>query len=170
MALLAHTHFPVDRSEIPWALRAGATCGIIAGLVFATFEMMASAATMGAGAFFMPLRMIGAILLGPGALEASYSIWAAGAAGLVVHVILAVIYGVIFTMILGGLRSATWDVVLGGLYGFALWIINFYLIAPQAYPWFLDASPVIQFIAHTFFFGAVLGWLVWQSREWQGAV
>jgi hypothetical protein len=165
MALLVHSHLPVSRSEVPWALRAGTICGIGAGIVFAVFEMVTSAAMMGSGAFFMPLRMIGAILLGPGALDASYSIWAAGAAGVAVHVVLAVIYGVIFTMILGGLRSATWDVVLSALYGFALWIVNFYLIAPRAFPWFLEADPLVQFIAHTFFFGAMLGWLVWQSRE-----
>jgi hypothetical protein len=165
MAILAHSHIPVERSEIPWALGAGAISGIAAGIVFAVFEMIASAAMMGAGAFFMPLRMIGAILVGPGALDASYSIWAAGAAGLTVHLVLSIVYGVIFAMILGGLRSATWDVLLGAAFGFALWLINFYLIAPMAFPWFLDANPAIQFIAHTVFFGAVLGWFMWQLRE-----
>jgi uncharacterized membrane protein YagU involved in acid resistance len=165
MALLAHSHIPVDRSEVPWALRTGVIGGIVAGIIFAAFEMMASAAMMGLDAFFMPLRMIGAILVGPGALEPSYSIWTAGTAGLVVHMVLSMVYGVVFAMILGGLRSATWDVALGAAYGFALWIINFYLIAPQAFPWFLDANPVIQFIAHSFFFGAALGWFVWGSRE-----
>ncbi|ARP98413.1 hypothetical protein [Pseudorhodoplanes sinuspersici] len=165
MALLVHSHVPVDRSEVPWALRAGAISGIGAGIVFAVFEMVASAAMMGAGASFMPLRMIGAILLGPGALDPSYSIWAAGAAGLIVHLALSVVYGAVFAMILGGLRSATWDVLLGAAFGFALWLINFYLIAPMAFPWFLDANPVIQFVAHTILFGAVLGWLMWRSRE-----
>ena len=165
MALLAHSHAPVARSELSWALGVGATGGIIAGIVFAVFEMLASAAMMGMGAFFMPLRMIGAILLGDGTLDPSYSIWAAGAAGMVVHVVLAMIYGIVFAVLLGGLRSAAWDVVLGGAYGFALWIVNFYLIAPLPFPWFLDANPVVQFIAHTFFFGTVLGWFVWWARE-----
>lgn len=165
MTLLTHSHVPVARSEVPWALGVGVVGGIAAGIVFAMFEMVASAAVMGMNAFFMPLRMIGAILLGPGALDPSYSIWTAGAAGVMVHMTLSVMYGVLFAVILGGLRSATWDIVLGGAYGLALWIINFYVIAPRAFPWFLEANPVVQFLGHTIFFGAVLGWFVWRSRE-----
>lgn len=42
-------------------LRQGAIAGIVAGIVFAAFEMIVSALVMGPAAFFMPLRMIGAI-------------------------------------------------------------------------------------------------------------
>ncbi len=94
-----------------------------------------------------------------------YSIWAAATAGMLVHMLLAMVYGIVFAVVLGGLRSAASDIMLGGTYGFALWIVNFYLIARRAFPWFLDASPVVQFIGHTFFFGVVLGWFVWRSRE-----
>lgn len=165
MTLLTHSHVPVDRSEMTWALRVGVVGGIVAGIVFAMFEMVASAAMMGMSAFLMPLRMIGAILLGAGALDPGYSIWAAGGAGMTIHMILSMIYGALFAVILGGLRSAAWDVVLGGAYGFALWVINFYVIAPRAFPWFLDANPVVQFLGHTAFFGIVLGWFVWRARE-----
>ncbi len=164
MAILHETHFPVTRGEMPWALRQGAFGGIIAGLVFAAYEMIAAAAMMGMEAFFMPLRMIGAIVLGTAALDPSYSIWVAGLAGLVVHVVLAVIYGAVFAMIFGGFRSAA-DIAIGAAYGFALWLINFYLIAPAAFPWFTEANAMVQFTAHTFFFGAVLGWYVWRARE-----
>lgn len=164
MAILHMGHTPVRRSEMPWALRQGAIGGIIAGLVFAAFEMIASAAMMGIGAVFMPLRMIGAIALGPEAVEPTFAIWVAGAAGVVVHIVLAALYGMIFTVIVGGLRSAMWDVLLGFLFGLALWLINFYVIAPMAFPWFLEANPVVQFIAHTVFFGAALGLYIWRAR------
>jgi hypothetical protein len=108
---------------------------------------------------------IGAIALGPGALEPTYSLWAAGLAGLVVHVVLVVIYGGVFAMAFGGLRSAAADVGIGAAYGLALWLLNFYVIAPVAFPWFLEANPVVQFVAHTFFFGAVLGWYMWWARS-----
>jgi hypothetical protein len=157
-------HVPVRRDELPWALRQGAMFGIAAGLVFAAFEMVASAALMGAGAFFMPLRMIGAIALGSAALDPSYPLAFAGLAGLVVHVALSVIYGMIFAVIVGGLRSRMWDTVLGGLFGLFLWVFNFYVVAPRAFPWFLESNPFVQFVAHTFFFGAVLGYLVWRAR------
>jgi hypothetical protein len=164
MAVLHMGHTPVRRSEVPWALRQGAIGGIIAGLVFAAFEIIANAAMMGIGAVFMPLRMIGAIALGPGAVEPTFAIWVAGAAGVVVHIVLAALYGMIFTVIVGGLRSAMWDVLLGVLFGVALWLINFYVIAPMAFPWFLEANPVVQFIAHAVFFGAVLGLYIWRAR------
>lgn len=165
MAMLHDTHLPVTQAEIPWALRQGAIGGVLAGVVFAMFEMIVSAVMMGGDAFFMPLRMIGAILLGPGALDPTYSLWGAGLAGIIVHVVLAMIYGGIFALVFGGLRSANIDIGVGAAYGFALWLINFYLIAPMAFPWFTEANPVVQVIAHTFFFGAVLGWYVWWARS-----
>lgn len=45
----------------------------------------------------------------------------------------------------------------GAVFGLLLWVVNFYLISPLAFPWFAMASPLVQFLAHTFFFGAVLG-------------
>ena len=165
MAVLHETHVPVTRAEFPWALRQGVIGGIVAGLVFAAFEMIASAVMMGGDAFFMPLRMIGAIALGAAALEPTYSLLMAGLAGLVVHVALAAIYGAVFATIFGRLRSAAADIGIGAAYGFALWLLNFYVVAPIAFPWFLEANPVVQFIAHTFFFGAVLGWYVFQERR-----
>ena len=165
MTMLAQSHVPVTRSELPWALRVGALCGVVAGIVFIAFEMIVTAAMMGSDAFFMPLRMMGAILLGRDALDASYSLLTAASAGVAVHIVLSIIYGIVFTVVLGGLRSATWDSVIGAAYGLGLWIVNFYLIAPWAFPWFLDANPVVQFIAHAVFFGAPLGALVWWSHE-----
>jgi hypothetical protein len=84
--------------------------------------------------------------------------------GVVVHVALAIAYGMVFAVIAGGLWSASWDIILGAAFGFALWLVNFYVIAPAAFPWFLESSPTVQFIGHTFFFGAVLGWLIWRAR------
>jgi hypothetical protein len=165
MSMLAQSHVPVTRSELPWAIRIGALCGFLAGIVFAAFELVAAEIMMGSDAFFMPLRMMGAIVLGRDALEPSYSLSAAALAGVAVNLVLSVIYGIVFAVVLGGFRPAAWDVVIGAGYGLVLWFVNFYLIAPWAFPWFGDANPMIQFIAHTIFFGAVLGALVWWSRE-----
>ncbi len=163
--MMERSHLPVRRSELPWALRTGAIGGIVAAIVFALFEMIASAAMMGAEGFFMPLRMIGAILVGPAALEPTYPLLAAVLAAVVVHLVLAILLGMIFASVTGGLRSAATDVAIGALYGLAIWLVNFYVIAPAAFPWFSEANPVVQFIGHTFFFGAVLGWYVWRSRR-----
>jgi hypothetical protein len=168
MAYRGYIHTPVTQSDMKWGLQQGAVAGVVAGIVFAAFEMLASAFMMGPEAFFMPLRMIGAIALGPEALEPGYSLLTAGVAGVVVHMILAVIYGLIFGAIATMLQGPGAFIGLGSLFGLALWLVNFYVIAPTTFPWFLDANPVVQFIAHTFFFGAVLGLWLWKSHERAG--
>ncbi|MFL5802367.1 MAG: hypothetical protein ACJ8CR_11600 [Roseiflexaceae bacterium] len=49
----------------------------------------------------MPLRIIGAIALGQQALEPSYALVTAALVGLVVHMTLSIIYGVVFALFLG---------------------------------------------------------------------
>ena len=44
--------------------------------------------------------------------------------------------------------------------GLLLWLVNFYVIAPVAFPWFTMANQVVQFFAHTIFFGAAFGLLL----------
>ncbi|RWP37453.1 hypothetical protein [Mesorhizobium sp.] len=168
MAYRDYIHTPVTPRDIRWGLLQGAVAGIVAGIVFAAFEMAASAFMMGAEAFFMPLRMIGAIALGPEALDPGYPLLTASIAGVVVHLILAIAYGIVFGEIAAMLRGRAAFIGLGSIFGLALWLVNFYVIAPIAFPWFLQASPVVQFIAHTFFFGTVLGWYLWKSHERSG--
>jgi uncharacterized membrane protein YagU involved in acid resistance len=168
MAYREYIHTPVTPRDIRWGLRHGAIAGIVAGIVFAAFEMVVSAFMMGAEAFFMPLRMIGAIALGTDALDPSYSLAAAGVTGVIVHMILAVIYGVIFGEIAAMLRGPVAFIGAASIFGFVLWLVNFYVIAPAAFPWFLDSSPLVQFIGHTFLFGSVLGYYLWESHQRSG--
>ena len=137
----------------------GVIGGIIAGIVFAISEMVMAALTgMPAVA---PLQMIGAIVLGPATLEAAAT---AGtlAVGLIVHLVLSAIYGVILALIVlaaPALRASIGTLtIVGAVYGLLLWLVNFYVIAPAAFPWFAMADPVVQFIAHVVFYGAVLGY------------
>lgn len=155
------------RQELPLAadrrslVISGLLTGIVAGIIFAMFEMIV-AALMGMG-FFAPLRMISAIVLGEQALEPSYSLGAATIVGLIVHMILSAIYGLIYGLAVGAwslLHQRVWLVLVATLYGLLLWLVNFYVIAPIAFPWFGMADPVVQFIAHAFFFGTALGLLL----------
>jgi hypothetical protein len=155
-----------------WALH-GAIGGIIAGIFFAMFEMIMAAVQMGADAFFMPLRMIGGTALGEQAMDpTATSLLVAGAAGLMVHMPLSIAYGVgiaLVAALAAPLRSSAllliaWATVAG----FALWIVNFFVIAPIAgWNWFpQDTDPIVQFVAHTFFFGSILGlYLTWAVRS-----
>jgi len=58
-----------------------------------------------------------------------------------------------------GVRQATTLLVWASAAGLGLWLVNFYVIAPiGGWTWFPeDTIPLRQFIAHTFFYGAVLG-------------
>lgn len=149
-------------SPATW-VRAGLISGVIGGIVFAMFEMIAAAVLNGPDAFFMPLRMIGAIAIGKSALDPSSSLLAAGAAGLVVHMVLSVLYGTVVAGIIAFApalsRSVATVVVTASVAGFALWIANFFILAGAlGWNWFPDnQNAAVQLIAHTFMFGAILG-------------
>ncbi|TIP84365.1 MAG: hypothetical protein E5X60_31545, partial [Mesorhizobium sp.] len=117
MAYRDYIHTPVTPRDIRWGLQQGAVAGIVAGIVFAAFEMAASAFMMGAEAFFMPLRMIGAIALGPEALDPGYPLLTAGIAGVIVHLILAIAYGIVFGEIAAMLRGQAAFIGLGSVFG-----------------------------------------------------
>lgn len=146
-----------------WAV-AGLVAGTVSGVIFAMFEMVV-AAVMGQG-FFAPLRMIGAIGLGEGALPPQPTIGLATVVpvGLIIHMALSMMYGAGFGLVASavGVLRENRALLIGAatLAGFALWIGNFYVIAPFAFPWFAMANPVVQFLAHTFFFGTALGLLL----------
>ena len=151
--------------------------GFVAGLVFIVFEV-AVATVMGAGPLG-PLKMIGAILLGQGGLQEVSSPLptlgkglllrlgnplAVAGVGVLMHLLLSAFYG-------GTLGAATWLlrplsrsrvalVASAAAFGVLLWLVNFYVIAPFAFPWFTMANPIVQFLAHAVFFGATLGLLL----------
>ena len=153
-------------------LKHGLVGGLIAGVVFAAFEMIVAAILDGPDMFFMPLRMIGGIALGEQALDPGFSLATAGAAGLVVHLVLSAVYGIgvagvaRYVPVLAS--SAASLIVWASIAGLALWLVNFYVIAPiTGWTWFPDGTnAVVQFIAHTFFYGTVLGiYLVAAARR-----
>lgn len=144
-------------------LRAGLVGGVIAGIVFAMFEMIMAVVLNGGDAFFMPLRMIGAIGVGKTALDPSTSLLTAGGAGLVIHMVLSMMYGVVVAGVIakaGTLaQSSVSVVVVASAAGFGLWILNFFVLAGVfGWNWFPDSQNVaVQFVAHTVMFGTVLG-------------
>jgi len=144
-------------------VRAGLVSGVLAGIVFAMFEMVMAVVLSGSEAFFMPLRMIGAIAVGTSALDPAGSLLTAGGAGLVVHMALSMMYGVAVGAALALVpalsRSTASTVAVASLAGFGLWILNFFVLAGIfGWTWFPDTQNIaVQFVAHTFMFGSVLG-------------
>jgi hypothetical protein len=116
------------------------------------------------GPFLAPLQMIGAIALGAGVLPPAAATASTVIVGLIVHMVLSAIYGLIFVYALdfgNQLTTSTgWLLVYGSIFGLALWAINFLLISQFiAFPWFFRGANQfwMGFIAHTFFYGTVLG-------------
>jgi hypothetical protein len=141
----------------------GVIGGLIAGIVLAIFEMVIAALLMGTSAFFLPLRMAATIVLGQSALDPAYPLVSAALVGVVVHLVLSIIFGTIFGEIVTAVpalhRPGMTLLVAASIFGLALWLVNFYVLAPIfGWNWFpTQAEPVVQFVAHTFFYGTVLG-------------
>jgi hypothetical protein len=142
--------------------------GVTAGITLAAFEMLTGAAQSGAAGFWMPLRMTSAIVLGPLALQSSYPIALAAVTGLLIHMLLSITFAFNFLAIVQPEPTDLWRrgiPVAATVFGLGLWIVNFYVLAPVlGWYWFPDQSdPLVQFFAHTFFYGSVLG--VYLSRH-----
>jgi hypothetical protein len=135
---------------------AAAWSGVIAGAVFMMAEMMLVWLVQGESPWGPP-RMMAAMLLGqqvlPPPADFSMSIMAAA---MMIHIVLSVIYGLIFGWIahrleLGGALLA------GTVFGLvAVYALNFYVIAPMMFPWFTQARGGISLMTHVLF-GVVLG-------------
>lgn len=129
---------------IDW--RAAIWASVIAGLVFAVLEVVMVALFQGKSPW-APLHMISAIALGPGAM-ASPDTFDLGviATAVVVHMSLAIVYGVILAYLVMRMDVGL-AVAVGGLYGLALYFINFYGFTVW-FPWFADARDWISIFTH----------------------
>lgn len=161
------------RVAVRFGLGSIVATGITAGIIFAAFEMAAAAILMGFGAVAMPLRMIGAMVLGAQALDPGYPLATAAMTGVIVHLILSIVFTGIFAAIAAPMLAASGVMMTSGSlavagigFGIVLWLVNFYLVAPVAgWTWFPErTNPVVQFLAHAFFFGCAAGWMLGRGR------
>lgn len=130
--------------------------GLIAGIVMAMVAMLATW-MLGMGPF-APLAMIAGIAIGPEAtMSPTPSVLAIG---LMLHMVLSMMFGVVFALLAPRLRANY--VALGAAYGVVLWLVNFYLlsfVSPGARA-MATHEPVWLAITTHLMFGLVLGWLV----------
>ena len=138
--LAAGTH----RHALNWS--AAIWASVIAGLVFAVLETILAPVARGASPW-MPYHFIAAIGLGPSALTPldTFDLKIVGVA-VAIHMALAVLYGVILALIIERMDTA-WAIVVGGIYGLALYFINFYGFT-RVFPWWADARGAVSIITH----------------------
>lgn len=135
--------------------RAALWSGVVAGAVFLIVEMMMVMLLMGESPWAPP-RMIAAIALGkdvlppPADFEPGIVMTA-----MLVHFALSVIYGLLAGWIMHRFNGTN-ILLIGGMFGLAIYFINFYVIAPAVFPWFTGARNWISILAHLIY-GLVLG-------------
>lgn len=144
-----------DAAAANFALRihwkAAIWSGVIAGLVFLMLEMLLVWVVLGMSPWAPP-RMMAAMVLGKGILPppADFSFQAVMTA-MMIHLPLSAVYGVII-----GWLVHRFDMVKAVLIGMAFGVVavygvNFYLVAPAVFPWFVDARNWISLVSHAMF-------------------
>lgn len=116
------------------------------------------------GSLWTPYHHVAAIVLGENVLTPSQAIsLPVVLTGTLVHLVLAVFYTIVLAFIIH--RWGFIVGVLGGaLYGFALYLINYYTFT-WLYPWFFPLRSWIA-LAGCVFFGAAAGGLYeWMERD-----
>lgn len=114
------------------------------------------------------VRPIAAILLGAQALSSEQARATILISAAAVHIGLSLFYGVIVIWAMKRfvqplqLRTA---LVLGALAGFAMYAINYFVIAPIAFPWFIAERGVIATLVHPVFGVVAAASYVWLARQ-----
>lgn len=141
----------LDWSAAVWA-------GIIAGVVFLMMEMIL-VATVGGQSPWGPPRMMAAMVMGQEVLPppATFDFGVVMVA-MIIHFILSIIYAFILAWAIAnwtmGLGAA---IAAGAVFGFVIYLVNFYGFAPLLWPWFTGARNLITISSHIVY-GLVLGW------------
>lgn len=148
----------------------GVLYGFVAGLVFGVVEIIGSAA-MGNPAL-MPVRMFASVLLGREAFSEVVWLGWVVAVGLVVHFALSALLGLIYgaiesRMSVEGRTSWGRQSAVGLLFGAAVWLVNFQIIARLFYPWFLEVPQFMQLAMHAVTFGLPLGLMFAAAEHYQ---
>jgi uncharacterized membrane protein YagU involved in acid resistance len=136
-------------------LKDAALAGIIAGLIFMMLEMILVPMFMN-GSPWGPPRMIAAIILGKEVLPppATFDLGVLMAA-IMLHLMLSIIYAIILAMIVKSM-SLGLAILIGAVFGFVLYLVNFYGIT-GIFPWFANARNWVSIFSHIMF-GIIAAW------------
>ena len=141
----------------------GALTGVLAGLVFALFQVIMTAVGLGPPLSELT-EMVEGVAFGGGSISAPGIAAPEIAIAGLTHLVLSAIYGAVFGAVaskVGALRNNRIALIgAATVFGLLIWIVNFFVIAPVAFPWFAQTNAVVQFFAHTLFYGTVLGLLL----------
>lgn len=137
--------------------KAASLAGLIAGVVFLMLEMALVWMVQGMSPWGPPY-MMAAMVLGADVLPAMGT-WAVFDLKIVmiammIHFPMAIIYGLLGAWLIHRFDLAV-AVMIGAGLGLAVYLVNFYIVAPMAFPWFEMGRNWIGVFAHIMF-GAVI--------------
>src|SRR5918996_1519563 len=138
---------PAARTEdLSKRILRGAIGGVVAGGVFIAATMW-FASSLGDPAD-APLMMIATMVQGEAAMEAGT---ASPALGLLVHALLSAAFGVVFALIASRFGTNGTVALAGAIYGAVLYVVNFLVIAPLAFPILQMANQPFELVIHVLF-------------------
>lgn len=136
-------------------LGAGILAGVAAGVTMALFVMAMN--VVYGDSFLDWLHYSAGIALGKTALPDNAPLFVLSV-GVVVHLSLSALYGAVFAVAARYIRIVRRDLIVAtAIFGLGIWIVNFYVFSPLLFPWFNSSPFIVQFIAHTVFYGIPLG-------------
>lgn len=162
--MLRHYHLPQLKMQQPdWI--AALVAGIVAGAVLMVLSLLWSATDMTSHPWILA-RRIAAITMGQQVLgKADFSATIVAVMALT-HYGLGVIFALILSVIVAALHfesSPGKVVVVGALFGLALYLVNFYLLA-DFFPWFVDMRGGVTLLAHLIF-GMLTAGVYWKLEK-----
>ena len=146
-------------SRTPWSAWNGLGFGLVAGVVFALAECVAS--LVGGQGVLTPVRFSASVLLGARALL-ELPLGLTVVAGLAVHLGLSAFFGLAYSdaRLSPELRArVSHQTAVGMLFTLGLWVVTFQLVARAYFPWFLGTPQFFQLLMHALFYGVPLGLL-----------
>lgn len=140
--------------------------GIIAGLIFMMLEMIMVPIFLD-GSPWGPPRMIGAIILGKEVLPPPPTFdFGVVMVAVMLHLILSIVYAIILAWIINASKTSFWvSILIGAVFGYVLYLVNFYLFT-GIFPWFANARNWVSAFAHiSFGIGAAWAYLGLATRH-----
>ncbi len=151
----------------PFKWRAALAASASGGFVFALLHVGLMWAVRGVSPS-VSVGMVAAIVLGPAVLSPPDTLDVLVVlVAILVHGMLSIGYGLLLLSLIPAIDTI-WSIVVGGLYGLALYYINFYGFNAFS-PWFIEERDVVSVVSH-FVFGAVVAWAYKMFHPcWYGA-
>jgi uncharacterized membrane protein YgcG len=96
--------------------------------------------------------MIGAIILGKDVLPPPATFdFGVMMAAIILHLILSIIYALILAWIISAVKTSFWvSILIGAVFGYVLYLVNFYLLT-GIFPWFANARHWVSAFTHISF-------------------